>query len=323
MKASILPRLVQFLLLAAAFSLLSHPTLRAQVLAASNGESVNYFSFAGAPLGSTNFGLSLYGLATDSQQNLLVAVLDEGVVKLSGTTGSGSALPIGGSAAFYYGVAVDSSGNLYMTSSPDNGSASDIKVYKYNGDSGTPSLITDTGTTGSFGVRNTVAVDPVTGNIFVADNYENKIYEYPSSGGTVPIATLTTGVSSPYDIAIDKNENLYVSDGGNNSLIKFTDETGTPTTIDSSLVSAGGIALDGSNDVFVVGFNSTTSHGYVSEFAPDGALLSGTFVDLGASNQGDYITIVNVPEPDGNQLALLGAGIVMALAAIRRQTRKA
>jgi sugar lactone lactonase YvrE len=291
------------------------------VIAVSNNESINYYSMAGAELGSTNFGVTIDGVATDSKGNIIVAQLNGGPVKLSGTTGSGSALPVGSSAPYYYGVAFDSSGNLYMTCSPDSGSASDIQVFKYSGDSGTPSLLTDTGSNGSYSVENTVAVDPVSGNIFVADYYNNIIYEYGPSGGSVPIATLTTDISHPFDLAIDSNENLYVTNEATNSLIKFTGETGTPTILTSNLDYAGGVTVDQDNDVFVTGFNTATYHGYISEYAPNGTLLSGTFVDLGYADEGGFITFTPVPEADGRLLGLAGAAAVMVIARKRKRSR--
>jgi hypothetical protein len=295
----------------------AHPA-NAELFAVSQGESVNYYAFGGQELGSTNFGITIYGLATDQNDNIVISALNEGPIKLSGTTGSGSSLAVGSSAPFYYGVAFDSAGNLYMTTDADTGSSSDINVFKYNGDSGTPALLASSGSNGSYSVKNTIAVDPVSGNIFVADYYNNIIYEYGPAGGNVPIATLTTGISQPFDLAIDSNHNLYVTDAGNNSLIKFTDETGTPTTIASNLGDAGGVAIDDSNDVFVIGFNTTSGHDYISEYGSNGALLSGTFVDLGYDSQSEYLTIDPIPEADPRLLAISGAGGLLLLGRSRR-----
>ncbi len=70
-----------------------------------------------------------------------------------------------------------------MTTDADSGPSSDIQVFKYNGETGAPSEITDTATNTSFSVKNTVAVDPVTGDIFVADYYNNIIDEYAPLAG--------------------------------------------------------------------------------------------------------------------------------------------
>jgi sugar lactone lactonase YvrE len=313
---------IRVLIFALAARLLCGYAIAGDVVAISDGESVNYYAFGGGELGSTNFGVSIYGLATDPTGNIIVAELNGGPVKLSGTTGSGTALATGTSAAYYYGVAFDSSGNLYMTTDADSGPSSDIKVFKYNGETGSPSQITDTATNTSFSVKNTVAVDPVTGDIFVADYYNSIIDEYGPTGGTVPIATLSVDLSHPVDLAIDSNENLYVTNAGNNSLIKFSGETGTPTTIAANLGTAEGVTVDQNNDVLVVGFNFTTEHGYVSEYASNGTLLSGTFMDLGENEDGaEYITITPVPEGDVRLLAAVGAGAAAVFARKKRRGR--
>ncbi len=80
---------IRVLIFALAARLLCGHAIAGDVIAISDGESVNYYAFGGGELGSTNFGVSIYGLATDPSGNIIVAELNGGPVKLSGTTGSG------------------------------------------------------------------------------------------------------------------------------------------------------------------------------------------------------------------------------------------
>ncbi len=94
-----------------------------------------------------------------------------------------------------------------------------------------------------------VAFDPA-GNMWVADGGNNRLLRYPKSGSTIsktPDFVLgqpdfTTGgdwsggsannqFKSPQSLAFDKDGNLYVSDSGNNRVLKFTPPYSTGTTI--------------------------------------------------------------------------------------------
>jgi uncharacterized repeat protein (TIGR02543 family) len=146
------------------------------------------------------------------------------------------------------GVAVDSSGNLYIADQLNH------RIRKVATD-GTISTVAGTGTAGYSGDSgvatsaqlNTplgVAVDS-SGNLYIADNSNNRIrkvaaidgkistvagtgaYGYSGDGGAATSAQL----KSPNGVAVDSNFNLYIADYQNNRIRKVTAADGTISTV--------------------------------------------------------------------------------------------
>ena len=127
------------------------------------------------------------GVAVDSSGNVYVAdtlnnrirkITPEGVVTTFAGSTEGFADGTGNTAQFYYpaGVAVDSSGNVYVT---DNGNHRIRKITSAGvvsiiaGD-GTPGYANGTGTEAQFNYPYGVAVDS-SGNVYVADAGNHRI----------------------------------------------------------------------------------------------------------------------------------------------------
>lgn len=195
------------------------------------------------------------GVAVDSSGNLYVAdyynytirkITAAGVVTtLAGTAGQAGSVDGAGAAARFYnpaGVAVDSSGNVYVA---DQGNDTIRKI--------TPAGVVTTigGIAGSFGTTDGggnkfggpagVAVDS-SGNVYVADRGDDTIAKITPSGvittlaGTSGSAISVDGLgaaarfNNPEGIAVDGSGNVYVADTYNNSIRKIT-PTGLVTTI--------------------------------------------------------------------------------------------
>ena len=158
------------------------------------------------------------------------------------------------------GVAVDAGGNLYVADTNNN------RVLEYN----TP-LSTDTtadvvfGQGGSFtsGTINNgglsasslnaptgVAVD-ASGNLYIADDNNNRVLEYDTplttdttadlvfgQGGSFTLGTANNGgrsansLNGPIGIALDVDDNLYVADLSNNRVLEYNTPLTTDTTAD-------------------------------------------------------------------------------------------
>ena len=209
-----------------------------------------------------------YGLAIDSSGNIYVAdkkndnirkVTSAGVV----TTVAGSAGTVGttdatGTAALFNqpsGLAVDSSGNLYVADTANNTirriSASGA-VTTLAGTPGTAGSTDGTGSAGLFSSPYGVALDS-SGNLYVTDLVNEEIRKVTSSGVVTTIAgsPAATGTNDgtgsaarfnqPLGIAIDSSGNLYVTDSANNTIRKVT-PAGVVTTL------AGKPGLEGSSD---------------------------------------------------------------------------
>ena len=96
---------------------------------------------------------------------------------------------------------------------------------------------------GQFNTPTGIAVDPTTGNVFVADSGNNRVVELAVSAGHVtptPIATFTDSFSQPYGVA-SNNGLLAVADRGNNRVVVLNENDGTvAATITGSDVTGGG-----------------------------------------------------------------------------------
>jgi hypothetical protein len=222
-----------------------------------------------------------HGLVLDSAGNIYVSdymnhavrkVTQEGVVTtLAGSLGnSGFTNGQGTEARFSspQGIAIDSSGNLYLAESHN-------RTIRQITPSGLVTTFYD-GSNGSFGSPRGVAVD-ASGNVFVADYGANVIRKITAAGilslvaGTAPTSGSTDGASTaalfylPSAVAVDSANNLYVADTSNNTIRKIT-SGGTVSTLAglatrSSSVNGTGsaalfedpyaIAVDGSGNAYV------------------------------------------------------------------------
>ncbi len=322
---SIIPRAALFSLIAGAISLALAQSSEADIyLTNGGGETIFDYTNTGTLVSSRSTGGSPNTLALDSAGNVYVTDTDGGVTKyLTGapgsmlSTASSSALSTTGTAEFYYGTAFGPGGNLFITTNADNGNSSDIKSFKYTGATGTPAAFTDTDANTSFSVTNTIAVDPTTGNVFIADRYNSAILEYPSTGGSTPIKTFTSGVSNPIDIAVDSLGDLYVSDqNGNIEKINISSSLASPVVTD--LTSLEGIAVDSQNDLYYIAEDGNNKGG-IFEVNSAGTSL-GELFNTG-SGEADFIA-VPVPEPSGAAGMVL-CGVVAAMWLLPRRLRPA
>jgi uncharacterized protein (TIGR03437 family) len=171
---------------------------------------------------------------------------------------------------FPLGVAVDSSGNVYVADGNNNrireisadGRMSTVAgngAQGYSGD-GKPA------TSASLSYPYAVAVDSG-GALYIAD-YGNNCIRKVSVGGTISTVA-GTGVqgsagaggpatsaqlNEPTGVAADSSGNLYIADSGN-SLIRKVDTTGTISTF-ASYPWPMGVAVDGPGNVYLIANNS-------------------------------------------------------------------
>jgi len=187
-----------------------------------------------------------FGVAVDSSGNVFVGDLDNhrirritpaGVVStLAGTGIRGHADGIGNTAQFNdpLGVAVDSSGNVYVADYSNNR----IRKITPGGmvstlaGSGTEGYVDDTGSTAQFKSPTGVAVDS-SGNVYVTDFSNHRIRKITPAGvvstfagtGTRAHADGTANKAQfnyPSGVAMDSRGNVYVADARNNRIRKIT-----------------------------------------------------------------------------------------------------
>lgn len=233
------------------------------------------------------------GAVFDSHNNLFISdqsnhkirkITPDGTVSsFAGTGVIGSTDGPGNTARFYYpaGMAVDADDNILVADYGNN------KIRKITPD-GTVSTFAGTGVAGStdgttltaqFNGATGVCVDRF-GNVFVADYYSNKIRKISTSGDVSTVAGsgaigATDGFGTaasfyyPAIVAIDANDNLFVTDEENNKIRKITPEGMVSTYAGTGVVGAAdgistlaqfnsstGLAVGQNNTVFVCDYGN-------------------------------------------------------------------
>jgi DNA-binding beta-propeller fold protein YncE len=217
-------------------------------------------------------------------------------------------------------------GDLYI---PIVGSNA-VKSYSPTG-----SLLSATFISTGLNAPNGIAISPITGNIFIANDVgytttDGYVAEYSPTGVLVN-GTLITGLDTPTGLAFDPiTGNLYVSNGDNINgpttgvgagFIGEYQVTGSSAlTVDSHLITGLSqpwqITYDPLSGNFDVPNYSGSS---IAQYTPTGALANATLIGVGGVDGIAYIG--PVPEP-GTEAAIVAAG-VLGIAVWRRGNRKA
>ena len=229
-----------------------------------------------------NFSGDLY--VTDSGNNRIqefspYTVTSAAYLSKFGSSGTGN-----GQFADPYGIAFDSSGNIWVVDQNNNR----VEEFAPNG-----AYITQFGSSGSgngqFNSPKGIAFD-AQGNIYVADATNNRVEKFSST--TAYISQFGTSgaqngkFNAPKGIAIDAKGNIYVSDYGNNRVEKFSSSTAYLSQFGSPAAGGTGngqfngpreIALDPQGNIYVTDQSnnrvqefSSTTNAYVSQFGTAG-----------------------------------------------------
>jgi GH18 family chitinase/sugar lactone lactonase YvrE len=183
------------------------------------------------------------GIAVDSAGNVFVSnTLANTVVKITpggaqSTVLSGSVL--GAALNLPAGVAIDGDENLYVADSGNN------RVLKVTS-SGVASLVLDAGVTGPYGV----AVSD-SGSLYLADPGNNRILKFNAAGtqSTVLSGTVVGFALSAGTVAVDGAENLFLSDGPHQRLLKIM--RATPPSLGFVTTSVGSTSSDSPKTITV------------------------------------------------------------------------
>jgi titin len=204
------------------------------------------------------------------------------------------------------GVAVDSSGNVYIANTDNHTvlkvtSGGALSVFAGTGTAGTPTA--GPATSSKLNGPSGIAVDS-SGNVFIADKGNNRVLKV-TSGGTLsffagngtsgaPTAGVATSskLSGPMGVVVDSSGNVYiaqatyativkVTSGGTLSTFAGTGTHGEPTAGPATSSRIGeqqqGLAVDSSNNVYIADRNfnvvmKVTPTGTLSIFAGTGTL---------------------------------------------------
>jgi sugar lactone lactonase YvrE len=170
------------------------------------------------------------GLAFDSSGNLYTAIMNQGTILKFDSSGNKSTFATGLSNPA--GLAFDGSGNLYV-SAWNQGT---IFKFDSNGNNKT------TFASGPSGIES-LAFDSH-GNLYASmDNFLGKgsIEKFAPGGGTGTVFASSASLNSPFGIAFDGSDNLYVACYGGNSIVKL-DPAGNMSTV-ASVQNTLGVAI--------------------------------------------------------------------------------
>ena len=230
----------------------------------------------------------------DTGNETVRKITSAGIVStLAGTAGTSGTTNATGTAALFnqpFGVAVDSSGNVFVTEL-GNDTIREITqagvVTTLAGTAGSPGSLDGAGTTALFNQPIGIAIDG-SGNLYVADSGNNTIRKVTSAGvvstlagspgqsGTADGTGANARFMSPRGIAVDGSGNLFVADSANGTIREIT-ASGVVTTLagsPGSFANESGIgpealfdvpvstAVDSSGNVYVTNnFGNTISKG--------------------------------------------------------------
>jgi len=143
------------------------------------------------------------------------------------------------------GVAVDSAGNVYVTSGGGN------RVLKLAAGGSTPIVLPFAGVKDPSGV----AVDS-SGALYVTSIDNNRVLKL-AAGASAPIVLPFTGLNNPSAVAVDSVGNVYLIDNGNNRVLKLAAGSSTQTVLPfTGLNKPSGVAVDSTGNVYVTDLNN-------------------------------------------------------------------
>ncbi|MBI3414614.1 MAG: hypothetical protein HY043_04720 [Verrucomicrobia bacterium] len=261
----------------------------------------------------------------DSGNNTIRQIMPTGeVATLAGLAGGrGSADDAGKAARFYLpsGVAVDSTGNVYVA---DSGNSTIRKVTPAgvvstlaglaqfdDGGNALRGSADGTGSVARFDNPIGVAVDTA-GNVYVADYNNFTIRRVTPAGLVTTLAGLAgsdgsldgTGSAArfyfPFGVAVDSAGNVYVTDSGNSTIRKVTpagvvttlaglagsfgsaDGTGSAARFGRDTAGPSGVAVDSAGNIYVADSGNDT----IRKVTPDGVVttLAGLVGELGRAD---------------------------------------
>jgi sugar lactone lactonase YvrE len=241
--------------------------------------------------GATSATLTIAGVPSSLSGNLYRCVVSYGSAQVTSTASvlivdtplttitvagtaqqSGNVNGTGTAAEFAYpsGVAVDSSGNIYVADFSNNCireiSPAGSVTTPYGSTSGTSGSSDGAGNSALFNEPNDVVIDK-SNNLYVADSGNNSVRKIVLA--TNMVSTLATGFNSPQSVAVDAAGNVYVSDTSNEVVQKIVN--GSASVLAGKLGQAGyangsgtnaefntpmGLAVDASSNVYVADFGN-------------------------------------------------------------------
>jgi PEP-CTERM motif len=191
-----------------------------------------------------------------SAQNLFVSDYT-GQAVYEYPTGGGAPTTFASGLNYPLGIAFNTSGDLFVANTAQNGPGGSITEFDRNG----------TPTTFATGLDPIALAVTGAGDVFAADYHAGKIYEYAPNG--VFLSTFASGFSFPISMTFDHSGNLFVGSGygnGNGVITEISANGTTQTPFASGLNFPIGLAFNSAGDLF----ESDNGSLNINEFGPGG-----------------------------------------------------
>jgi DNA-binding beta-propeller fold protein YncE len=177
-------------------------------------------------------------------------------------------------------VAADGKGNIYVSDGTDYGASEDtVTVYAKGATGNVAPIQTISGSKTGLDAPQGIALDPVNGDIYIANTNGKSVTVYASNanGNVAPAATISgslTKLFAPWGIALDSDGNIYVANSGGAGITVFAAGAngnvaplrlikGTKTELDD----AERLALDSSTNVYVTNYIISNGKDSVNAYA--------------------------------------------------------
>jgi hypothetical protein len=200
------------------------------------------------------------------------------------------------------GLAVDGSGNLYVTSSVSG------DVHKETLQIGGNYVESGLG----YGITHPagVAVDGH-GNVYVADPQQGKVYlETLLANATYRQSILAGGLASPEGVALDAGGSVYITSLSSGNVYKEglqTDGTWLQTTVYSGLDGPNGIALDEQGNLYI-SLEQARQIEMIDVADPPVIDFAKTPVGSTSADSPEHLTVTNAGNADFNFVSSLSSG---------------
>ncbi len=128
-----------------------------------------------------------------------------------------------------------------------------------------------------------VAVDG-SGNVYIADTYNDRVLKETLSGDSYTQSTVASSLAFPMGVAVDGSGNVYIAETYHNRVLKETLSGGsyTESTVASGLSGPYGVAVDGSGNVYIA---DTGNNRVLKETLSGGSYTEST---IGSGLRGPY-----------------------------------
>ncbi|MGA8575555.1 MAG: hypothetical protein WB609_07705 [Candidatus Cybelea sp.] len=151
-------------------------------------------------------------------------------------------------------------------------------------------------------------------DLYVADYDTGKVFLFKDDGYT-PDGSITTGISGPWDVTLDRSGNLYVANAAGGNITEYAPGTSTPSfTYFFAMISPRLVTVDRQGNLFETDFTGYDEPGRVSEYrqASNHPLYSCTVPGpwgVAVDSSGDVFVDYNGPRGAGGHIEEFKGGL--------------